>query len=317
MANPLRPAILAAARSPRVRSAITHAPGTRSLVTRFVAGESRAEASDVVRALLDSGLSVSVDHLGEDTVDRAQARAAVDEYRALLGELGDLPQAGGSEPRRLEVSVKLSALGRALPGDGDRIALDHARALCEAAQAAGVWVTVDAEDHTTTDSTLAIVAEVRRDFPSLGTVLQAYLRRTSGDCRDLAGPQSRIRLCKGAYREPSSVAYQTVAEVDASYLRCLATLMDGAGYPMVATHDPAMIEAARAAAARAGRGADRFEHQMLYGIRDVEQRRLAGTGARVRVYVPYGGQWYGYFMRRLAERPANLTFFMRQLVSRA
>lgn len=316
MVNPLRPAILAAARSPRMKAAITHAPGTRSLVTRFVAGESRSDALAVTRELLASGRSVSVDHLGEDTTDLGQARAVVAEYRALLRELGDLPQAGDAEPRRLEVSVKLSALGQALPSGGEQVALDHARELCEAAKAAGVWMGVDAEDHTTTDSTLAIVTALRADFPWLGAVLQAYLRRTERDCRDLAGPGSRIRLCKGAYREPASVAFQSAAEVDASYRRCLTVLMDGQGYPMVASHDPAMIEAAGEEARRVGRRADEFEHQMLYGIRDVEQQRLADAGARVRVYVPYGGQWYGYFMRRLAERPANLTFFMRQLVSR-
>lgn len=316
MAGVLRPVILAAAGSTRMKAAITRAPGTRSLVTRFVAGESRADALTATRALLDSGRSVSVDHLGEDTTDITQARAVVAEYRALIADLGDLVGEGVPGPRPLEVSVKLSALGQALPVDGDRIALDHARELCGAARDAGVWVTVDAEDHTTTDSTLAIVSALRADFPWLGAVLQAYLRRTEGDCRDLAGPGSRIRLCKGAYREPESVAFQGTADVDASYLRCLTILMDGEGYPMVASHDPAMIDAARAHARRTGRGPDRFEHQMLFGIRDGEQQRLADAGARMRVYVPYGAQWYGYFMRRLAERPANLAFFVRQLVSR-
>lgn len=316
MDHPLRPAILAAARSPRMKSAITHTPGTRSLVTRFVAGETRERAMTVARALLDSGRTVSIDHLGEDTTDLARAGAAVAEYRALIADLGDLPRGAVAGTRPLEVSVKLSALGRALPTGGDRIALDHARELCEAAGAAGVGVTVDAEDHTTTDSTLEIVTALRADFPWVGAVLQAYLRRTEADCRDLAGPGSRIRLCKGAYREPAAVAYQDAEEVDVSYLRCLTVLMEGEGYPMVASHDPAMIAAASAEAARVGRGPDRFEHQMLYGIRDLEQRRLADTGTRMRVYVPYGAQWYGYFMRRLAERPANLTFFLRQLVGR-
>ncbi|WP_345344551.1 proline dehydrogenase family protein [Rhodococcus olei] len=299
-----------------MKSAITHAPGTRSLVTRFVAGEDRGAALTVARALLASGRSISLDHLGEDTADLGQARATVAEYRALLRELGDLPQARAGEPRPLEVSVKLSALGQALPADGEAIALEHARVLCAAAEAAGVWVTVDAEDHTTTDSTLSIVTTLRADFPWLGAVLQAYLRRTEADCRDLAGPGSRIRLCKGAYREPGSVAYQSAGDVDASYRRCLAILMAGQGYPMVASHDPAMVAAAGDEAVRAGRGPDAFEHQMLYGIREGEQQRLADAGAGMRVYVPYGSQWYAYFMRRLAERPANLAFFVRQLVSR-
>ncbi|MFC9786274.1 proline dehydrogenase family protein [Rhodococcus sp. NPDC127528] len=318
LANPLRPAILAAARSPRVKSAITHAPGTRSLVTRFVAGETRAEVLAVARALLDSGRMVSIDHLGEDTTDLAQARATVAEYRGLLAELGDLPQAHppGGGTRRLEVSVKLSALGQSLPSGGGAVALEHAHQLCAAAQEAGVWITVDAEDHTTTDSTLSIVTELRAEYPWLGAVLQAYLRRTEGDCRDLAGPGSRIRLCKGAYREPESVAFQSRTEVDASYLRCLEILMDGRGYPMVASHDPAMVAAAAVSARRVARGSGEYEHQMLYGIRDVEQVRLADAGVQMRVYVPYGRQWYGYFMRRLAERPANLTFFLRSLATR-
>lgn len=209
--------------------------------------------------------------------------------------------------------MKLSALGQALPGDGHAVALANAHKICAAADAAGVWVTVDAEDHTTTESTLAIVRELRKDFPDLGTVLQAYLHRTEQDCREFAGPRSRIRLCKGAYREPSTVAFQRKEDVDASYERCLRVLTEGEGYPMVATHDPRMIDAARAS----GRAPGTFEFQMLYGIRDAEQARLAADGHRVRVYVPYGTQWYGYFMRRLAERPANLTFFLRSLVSRS
>ncbi len=148
-----------------------------------------------------------------------------------------------------------------------------------------MWVTVDAEDHTTTDSTLAIVRELRSDYPWLGAVVQSYLRRTEDDCRALAGPGSRVRLCKGAYREPESVAFQDRAAVDASYLRCLGILMDGSGYPMVASHDPAVIDAVAPLVGRTGRAADAYEHQMLFGIRDVEQRRLANEDKQVRVYV--------------------------------
>jgi proline dehydrogenase len=179
-----------------------------------------------------------------------------------------------------------------------------------------VWATIDAEDHTTTDSTLSIVRELRKDFPTLGTVLQAYLYRTEDDCREFSGPGSRIRLCKGAYKEPPSVAHQDKVDVDAAYLRCLRILMDGQGYPMVASHDPAIVTAALQYAKSANRGANGFEIQMLFGIRELEQRRLAHDGQGMRVYLPYGEQWYGYFMRRLAERPANLTFFLRSLISR-
>lgn len=315
--NPLRPAILAAARSSRVKSAVTRAPVTKSIVRRFVAGEGLADAMATASTLLVDGRSVSVDYLGEDTLDAGQARDTVVAYLELLGELGRLPQAGADEVCPLEVSVKLSALGQGLAVDGDKIALDHARTICAAAHEHGVWVTVDAEDHTRTDSMLSIVGELRVDFPWLGAVLQAYLRRTESDCRDLAGAGSRIRLCKGAYREPESVAFQSRADVDASYARCLAILMRGDGYPMIATHDPALIDSVDGLLAETGRRTSEFEHQMLFGIRDLEQQRLVDAGRRVRVYVPYGAQWYGYFMRRLAERPSNLRFFLRSVLTRS
>jgi proline dehydrogenase len=212
------------------------------------------------------------------------------------------------------VSLKLSALGQALPRDGEKIALENAHTICAKARDVGAWVTVDAEDHTTTDSTLSIVRDLRTDFDWLGTVLQAYLRRTAADCREFAAAGARIRLCKGAYDEPASVAFRERAEVTDSYLRCLRILMSGSGYPMVASHDPEIIDAVPALVSEFGRGADDFEYQMLFGIRDDEQRRLADAGHHVRVYVPFGTQWYGYFVRRLAERPANLTFFLRALV---
>ncbi|MEV0945679.1 proline dehydrogenase family protein [Rhodococcus sp. NPDC049939] len=317
LTNPLRPAILAAARSSTVKRAVTRVPVTRKLVDRFVAGESREAAVECVREILASGRSVSIDFLGEDTRDAAGAQAMLDEYLKLVADLGSLPEAAaGPGVRRLEVSLKLSALGQALADDGPRVATENARAICTAAEAAGVWVTVDAEDHTTTDSTLAIVRALRTDFPWLGAVVQSYLRRTEDDCRDLAGPGSRIRLCKGAYSEPESVAFKSRADVNASYLRCLEILMAGSGYPMVASHDPAVIEAVAPLVAGTGRNADGYEHQMLFGIREAEQRRLADEDKQVRVYVPYGHQWYPYFMRRLAERPSNLRFFLRSVATR-
>jgi proline dehydrogenase len=215
-----------------------------------------------------------------------------------------------------EVSLKLSALGQMLPGDGRKVALEHAREICEAAAEAGTTVTLDMEDHTTTDATLGTLQELRKDFPETGAVLQAYLHRTEADCRDLAYEGSRVRLCKGAYNEPESVAFQDKHEVDKSYVRCLKVLMAGQGYPMVASHDPRMIDIAGALATRHGRAQGSYEFQMLFGIRPDEQRRLAEAGEKVRVYVPYGQEWYGYLMRRLAERPQNLSFFVRSLVSK-
>ncbi|MFE7799845.1 proline dehydrogenase family protein [Nocardia sp. NPDC057440] len=311
--NPLRPAILAAAGSPRMKRMLTGIPVTANIVRRFVAGETRDELIPVVRGLLGSGRMISVDFLGENTTDGAQADATLAEYLSLINDLAVLDGGPSGAAARIEVSVKLSALGQALPDDGPATATENLRVLCAKAAQAGVWVTVDAEDHTTTDATLAAVHAVRAEFPWLGAVLQAYLYRTEADCRELWGAQARIRLCKGAYREPRAVAFQRASEVTDSYLRCLDTLMRGDGYPMVASHDPVLITAAQRFSAETGRGADRFEHQMLYGIRDAEQRRLTAAGAAMRVYVPYGDQWYGYLTRRLAERPANLAFFLRAL----
>lgn len=301
--------MLAASRSGPLRTFAEDTPLLRPVVDRFVAGTTVDEAVAAARALTADRL-VTVDHLGEDTTDHSRAAANTDAYRTLLRRLGD----DGLAPR-VEVSVKLSALGQALPGaDGEKIALDHARQICEAAHAVGTTVTVDMEDHTTTDSTLQIVRDLRVDHPWVGAVVQAALRRTEGDCRDLAG--SRVRLCKGAYDEPASVAFRARRDVDLSYVRCLEVLMAGGrgsgyGLPMVATHDPVLIDIAR----HLGRGRA-YEIQMLHGVRPREQRELAAAGETVRVYLPYGTEWYGYFVRRLAERPANLAFFARSLLTR-
>lgn len=308
-----RPTILAAARSDGLRRTAERLPVTREVVHRFVPGETVDDVLTSVATLRDSRRFVSIDYLGEDVVDAEAAESTVAAYRELLDALGDRGDTGDG-PRPLEVSLKLSALGQALPRDGEKIAIENAHAICSHARDLGVWVTIDAEDHTTTDSTLSIVSDLRADFPWLGTVLQAYLKRTEGDCADFAG--ARIRLCKGAYDEPASVAYRDADEVTDSYLRCLRVLMAGDGYPMVASHDPAVIAAVPAMVAEHPRGVEGFEYQMLYGIRDAEQRRLADEGNHVRVYVPFGTQWYGYFVRRIAERPANLTFFLRALAER-
>ncbi|MEM6105664.1 proline dehydrogenase family protein [Mycobacterium sp. 050272] len=314
-ATTLRPAIMAASRRTGLRRAAEGLPVTRKVVHRFVPGETIDSALNSVVALRSSSRLVSIDYLGEDVCNADGADAAVRVYLDLIERLGRLDSAG-ERIRPLEVSVKLSALGQSLVRDGEKVARENAWSICDAAQRAGVWVTVDAENHTTTDSTLSIVRELRTEFPWLGTVLQAYLKRTLGDCREFAASGARIRLCKGAYDEPVAVAYRARDEVTDSYLACLRVLMAGSGYPMVASHDPAIIAAVPALLRESGRGTDEFEYQMLYGIRDDEQRRLADAGHHVRVYVPFGTQWYGYFMRRLAERPANLTFFLRALAQR-
>jgi proline dehydrogenase len=303
--------VLAVSHHPQVRRLVTTNTTSRRLVGRFVAGDDLDTAMAPIHALVARGLLVTVDHLGEDVTDPADAAATRDAYVALLDRVGDR----GLAPS-VEVSVKLSALGQSLPRDGERIALDHAAAICAAAARAGTTVTLDMEDSTTVDSTLGILATLRREHSWVGAVLQSALHRTEADAADLAREGSRVRLVKGAYAEPAAVAHTAKAEVDEAYLRCLRILMAGPGYPMVGTHDPRMIEAARAMAAVCGRSADDHEYQMLYGIRTTEQDRIAASGERMRIYLPYGADWYGYFTRRLAERPANLAFFLRSLLSR-
>ena len=307
----LRRTLLALSRSDRLACLATRLPVSGGVVARFVAGETSQDAVRVSRTLLARGLLVSLDHLGEEVVDATQAAAVRDSYVALLGRLADQGLTSGTE-----VSVKLSAVGQALAGDGQRVATEHAQAICAAATAAGTAVTLDMEDHSTTDSTLSILTELRKEFPETGAVLQAQLRRTESDCRDLATEGSRVRLCKGAYSEPESVAYRRRGEVDRAYVRCLKILMAGSGYPMVATHDPRLVDIAGALAVRNARAKGSYEFQMLYGVRPEEQLRLAGLGEKVRVYVPYGEDWYGYLVRRLAERPANVSFFLRSLATK-
>ncbi|HKD98844.1 MAG TPA: proline dehydrogenase family protein [Micromonosporaceae bacterium] len=301
----LRSVILAAARSARVARLVETAPISRDVVRRFVAGPQTADALRVTGELVGAGLKVTLDYLGEDTLTTEQAEHTRDEYLKLLGSLAD----AGLSPAA-EVSVKLSALGQMFD---EKLAESNARAVCAAAVTAGTTVTLDMEDHTTTDSTLELLGRLRTDYPTTGAVLQAYLRRTEGDCRELAKEGQRVRLCKGAYKEPESVAYQAKIDVDKSYVRCMNVLMSGPGYPMLATHDPRLVAIGEDRAKWFDKSPEEFEFQMLYGIRPAEQKRLAADGYQMRVYVPYGDQWYGYLMRRLAERPANLAFFMRSL----
>jgi proline dehydrogenase len=289
---------------------------SRSVVKRFVGGADTAAAVEASRRLVNQGCMVTLDHLGEDTTDQEHAEAVV---RAYLDVLDALQREGLTErlgllTARTEVSVKLSAVGQALPEDGEKIALEHARTICAKARGVGATVTLDMEDHTTTDSTLEILRQLRLDFPETGAVLQAYLHRTEADCRDLAYAGSRVRLCKGAYDEPPGVAYQRRIDVNRSYVRCMNVLLHGGGYPMFATHDPQLIDVISRRAEALGKST--FEFQMLYGVRPDEQRRMVAVGHTVRVYLPYGSEWYGYLMRRLAERPANLAFFARALLSR-
>ncbi|HEY9291750.1 MAG TPA: proline dehydrogenase family protein, partial [Microlunatus sp.] len=281
------------------------------VVDTYVAGEQVEDAISTARTLSDAGLLITVDQLGEDTQDEDQATVATTGYLEVLDQLRK-----SSLSRGADVSVKLSAVGFYAGPSGAKLGLENARLICTAARNAGASVTIDMEDHNTTDDTVAAVHELRQDFPTTGAVLQAYLRRTESDCRELATAGSRIRLCKGAYSEPESVAYVERHEIDKSYVRCLKTLINGDGYPMIASHDPRLIKIAEMLLSRSGRPANSYEFQMLYGIRSAEQRRLAAAGHQMRVYIPYGTDWYGYLVRRLAERPANLILFARSIAGR-
>jgi proline dehydrogenase len=319
----LRRALLAAAASEHIRGWVTATPATRAVVDRYVAGETIGDAVRVARSLREDGLLVTLDHLGEDTTDPPHAAAAADQYLQLLGKLA---AEGLTEGGAVEVSVKPTAVGLLLaPAEGadgaaggvsvlgERIAAEHIERIAIAAREAGTTVTLDAEDHRTIDATLRIATALRSRLPFVGSVVQAALRRTETDVRGLASPGVRVRLCKGAYAEPAAEAFTARHDVDKSFTRCLRILMAGPGYPMIATHDPRLIAITRSLGL--SRAPDSFEYQMLYGVRSEEQRRLASAGARVRVYVPYGSDWYGYLVRRLAERPANLAFFLRSLWS--
>ncbi|MFD7628899.1 proline dehydrogenase family protein [Streptomyces sp. NPDC059851] len=306
----LGPVILAASRSDKMRRIVSAAPVTKPVVTRFIPGETVDQVIPIVEDLTRKGLEVTLDVVGEDITTVEQSYAARDAYLELIGRLKEL---GLGE--RAEMSVKLSMFGQALEG-GHELALANVRPVVEAAAAIGTTVTLDAEDHTTLDSMFAIHEELRKDFPQTGCVIQAYLFRTEADARRLAANGSRVRIVKGAYKEPAEVAYQDKGEIDKAYVRILKVLMDGEGYPMIGSHDPRLIAIGQELARTAGRKLDEYEFQMLYGIRSEEHLRLAAEGHRMRVYTAYGTDWYGYFMRRLAEKPANLLFFLRSMITK-
>ena len=316
--NLLRKPIVALSGSQTTRRAMMRWPVTRAVVQRFVAGEKTSSAVEAVRSISRNGLHATLDYLGEDTTEEEAAAATVAEYLRLIGALAAAGVAKGTE-----VSVKLSAVGLSLIGpDGDAtygpdFALREASRIAAAAYRAGARMTLDMEDHAAVDATLDVLFALRKQYPDIGVAIQAMLRRTPQDLTKLVGPGSRVRLVKGAYDEPASVAHRGRNEITGAYLKVLRTLMQGEGYPMIGSHDPAVIEEAMRLARAAGRKESDYEIQMLYGIRTDEQTRLYQLGIGVRVYVPYGSDWYGYFTRRLAERPANLLFFLRALTARA
>ncbi|MFI6051788.1 proline dehydrogenase family protein [Streptomyces violascens] len=306
----LGPVILAASRSDKMRKLVSAAPVTKPVVNRFIPGETVDQVVPIVEETVGKGLELTLDVVGEDITTPEQAAHARDAYLELIERLKVL-----GHGTKAEMSVKLSMFGQALDG-GHELALANVRPVVEAAAAIGTTVTLDAEDHTTLDSMFAIHEELRKDFPQTGCVIQAYLFRTEADARRLAANGSRVRIVKGAYKEPAEVAYQDKSEIDKAYVRILKILMEGEGYPMIGSHDPRLIAIGQELARRAGRKLDEYEFQMLYGIRSEEHLRLAAEGHRMRVYTAYGTDWYGYFMRRLAEKPANLLFFVRSMITK-
>jgi proline dehydrogenase len=300
----LGPLILGLSRSGTAARATRSVPGVRGFARRFVAGERTDDAVRVVRELNGRGFEASVSYLGEEVTD-AEAVAAA------LAELTSFARAVRAEALRSHVSVKLTQLGLSFDRALAQRALDAV--LTEAAEAE-TFVRIDMEDSRYTEVTLDIFRAAQATHRNVGAVIQSYLRRSEDDVVALARNGAPVRLVKGAYREPPDVAYPSRREVDGSYVRLvdayLREMAEGA-WLAVATHDPAMIRATLEAVRRHGVSRERFEFQMLYGIRTDLQRRLRDAGHRVRVYVPYGGDWYPYLMRRLAERPANLWFFVR------
>ena len=300
---------LALARNETFKKMLLACPLTKKIIKGFVAGNTWDDARPTVASLVDKGLKVTVDYLGPDVHTVEQAEATVSAYLSCLDYIGDDGQAGD-----VEVSINLSALGLLLRG-GEALATAHAMKLAAKARDIGTTITIDMEDITTTAMAIRIVTALREQYPEVGCLLQANLKRTEHDCRTLDNPGSRIRLSKGAYKPPTQASYADKHDVDLSYVRCLKILMEGEGIPLVATHDPIMIEITQELAAHSNRGLKDFEFQMLYGVRTVEQERLADLGHTVRVYVPFGENWYAYLVRRIAERPANLFFFLRGLLS--
>ncbi|WP_069803328.1 proline dehydrogenase family protein [Thermogemmatispora onikobensis] len=272
----------------------------RNFSHRFVAGEQLSDSIEVTRTLNQRGLSVALDHLGENVTDEREARAATEDY---IRALGSIKESGLDA----NISIKLTALGLDI---AQELCEENLRRLLSEAGRLGIFVCIDMESSAYTERTLDLTLRLHREFTQVGTVIQAYLYRSKDDLEHLLQEGVRVRLVKGAYKEPPNLAFPQKAEVDANYVRLMGMLLARGNFPAIATHDEAMITAACRFARDHGISREAFEFQMLYGIRRDLQERLVRQGYHVRVYVPYGSQWYPYLMRRLAERPANLMFVL-------
>lgn len=298
---------LALARNEVFKKLFINFPLTKRVLRYFVAGSTWEQTHEVVTTLLGKGLKVSVEYLAEDARTTEQLENTVSNYLDILDQVGAAGYASD-----VEVSIKPNALGLLLH-NGEELALANAKKIAEAAQNANVTIIMDMAGPGTVTKTLRIVNTLREHY-RINCVLQANYKRTERDCATMCSLGSRARLCKGSFKAPVPTAYTTAHDIDLSYVRCLKTLMEGEGTPLVATHDPVMIEIAQELAAHSNRGLNDFEFQMLYGIRALEQVRLTDLGYTVRVSVPFGENWYDYLVMRLAERPANLRLFLRALI---
>jgi proline dehydrogenase len=308
----LRSSLLYLSNQPKVAGFVRKNALARKFARRFVAGETLEEALPAVRALNAKGISASLDLLGESVTNAAEARAARDSYLEILARIAD----GKLDAN---VSLKLTAMGMDISED---LCVAIMQDILARARETNVFVRLDMESSAYTDRTLRLFED--RLYPTyrdlVGVVLQSYLYRTASDVEHANGLKCRVRLCKGAYKEPASVAFPEKRDVDANYVKCMQLLMEKGNYPGLATHDTVIIDRAKAFARERGIANDRFEFQMLYGIRRDLQEQLVRDGYRMRVYVPFGNEWYPYLMRRLAERPANVAFItgsvMKEMVSR-
>lgn len=301
---PLRRTILYLSRHKALRHWVETSRAARRLSSRFIAGSKLSDALDVCRKIRADGITATLDYLGENVNSLDEAAACRDAYLATLHAMRE----AGVEPN---VSLKLTQFGLDL---AESACAENVGALVKAAAAIGGFVRIDMESSQYTDRTLALVTRLHAEYGACGTVIQAYLRRSAADIECLERERIRVRLCKGAYLEGPDVAFPDKAAVNRNYLELAKSLLMRGVYPAIATHDERIIEAVESFVKEHGIGRDRFEFQMLYGIRRDLQRRLIKDGYRLRLYVPYGEAWYPYFMRRLAERPANLLFFVRNLL---
>jgi proline dehydrogenase len=302
----LKATLLKAAGSPTLQRQVTSNPVARRVASRFIAGNTLDEADRVIRELNAKGATVALDYLGENTESEAQAREATGAYLAALDRIQD-------HELDANISVKLTALGMDI---SPVLALEEASRVAARGKEIGAMVGVDMESHRYVERTVETVHRLEQSYDNVGVCLQSYLFRTPDDLDRLNRWGVPVRLVKGAYREPPEVAWQQKAQVDDAFASLLDTVVAANPYPMVATHDPALVRLTKTLVAKHRRDRATFEFQMLYGVRRDLQEQIVAEGYRLRVYVPYGTQWYPYFMRRLAERPANLYFFLSNLAKR-